>query len=129
IYGSEIARGLDVLELKPSAHLSQNEIDAAKLVRTDQFNAQNQQRIAWPASFVVARAYLDQLRRNRGLAGRRLSSTASELDRAERLSRAEQQAALTQLATVLENDARGARDAARVRAMAAAVRNIANARR
>jgi hypothetical protein len=129
IYGSEIARGLDVLELKPSAHLSQNEIDAAKLVRTGHFNVQDQQRIVWPASFVVARAYLDQLRRNRGLAGRRVSSIAGELDRAERLSRAERQAALAQLAAALENDARGARDAARVRAMAAAVRQIANAGR
>jgi hypothetical protein len=125
IYGSEIARGLDVLELKPSAHLSQNEIDAAKLVRLDVFNAQDQQRMAWPPSFVVARAYLDQLRRSRGLSRRRASAIASELDRAERLSGAERQAALTALAVALENDARGSSDAARVRAMAAAVRGIA----
>ena len=31
IYGSEIGRGLDVFQLKPSEHLSQNEIDAAKV--------------------------------------------------------------------------------------------------
>jgi hypothetical protein len=125
IYGSEIARGLDVLELRPSAHLSQNEIDAAKLVRMDHFNVQNQQRIVWPPSFVVARAYLDQLRRNRGFSGRRVSSIASELDRAERLPGAEQQAVLTRLAGALENDASGARDGARVRAMAAVVRDLA----
>src|SRR5918999_4267198 len=121
IYGSEIARGLDVLELRPSAHLSQNEIDAARLVRLDYFNAQDQQRIVWPASFVVARAYLDQLRRNRGLSSGRLSSIATALDAAERLSGAERQAALAQLATTLDADAAGARDGARVRAMAAAV--------
>jgi hypothetical protein len=125
IYGSEIARGLDVLELKPSAHLSQNEIDAARLVRFDHFNVQNQQRIVWPPSFVVARAYLDQLRRNRGLSGRRLSAVAGELDRAERLSGTERQTALTALAAALDRDAAGAGDAARVRAMAAAVRAIA----
>ena len=34
IYGSEIARGLDVFKLMPSEHLSQNEIDAATLVRS-----------------------------------------------------------------------------------------------
>ena len=31
LYGSEIARGLDVFELTPTADLSQNEIDAAGL--------------------------------------------------------------------------------------------------
>jgi hypothetical protein len=128
IYGSEIARGLDVLELRPSAHLSQNEIDAAKLVQWSHFNAQDQQRIVWPARPVVARAYLDQLRRNRGLSGRRASAIASELARAERLSGAERQAALTQLAAQLESDAGGSSDAGRVRALAAAVRAVANAK-
>ena len=33
IYGSEIARGLDVFELTPTKFLTQNEIDAAKAVR------------------------------------------------------------------------------------------------
>jgi hypothetical protein len=128
IYGSEIARGLDVLELRPSAHLSQNEIDAAKLVRWGHFNAQDQQRITWPPSVVVARAYLDQLHRNRGLAAARLTSIAAELDRSERLSGAERQAALTQLAAALETDAAGASDPGRVRAMAGAVRRLAGGR-
>ena len=35
IVGSEIARGLDLFELKPSAFISQNEIDAAKSVHFD----------------------------------------------------------------------------------------------
>ncbi len=33
IYGSEIARGLDVFELTPTKFLTQNEIDAAKTVQ------------------------------------------------------------------------------------------------
>ena len=33
IYGSEIARGIDMFRLLPSEYLSQNEIDAAMLVR------------------------------------------------------------------------------------------------
>ena len=61
IYGTEIARGLDVFKLTPSEYLSQNEIDAAMLVHSTEFNAQHQQRITWPATSVVARAYLDQL--------------------------------------------------------------------
>ncbi|MFN2563913.1 MAG: LVIVD repeat-containing protein [Gemmatimonadaceae bacterium] len=128
IYASEIARGLDVLELLPSPHLSANEIEAAKLVRWDRFNAQDQQRIVWPASFVVARAYLDQLRRNGGLSGRRLSRIARELDSAQRMTGDEQRTALTRLAATLEGEARGSRDAARVRAMAGAVREIARSR-
>jgi hypothetical protein len=46
IYASEIARGLDVLRLKPTEHLSQKEIDAAEAVRADEFNAQHQRRLA-----------------------------------------------------------------------------------
>src|SRR5690606_2255287 len=63
IYASEIGRGLDVFALTPSEHLSQAEIDAAKLVRFDEANLQNQTKLVWPASFEVARAYLDQLKR------------------------------------------------------------------
>jgi hypothetical protein len=44
IYASEIARGLDVFRLTPSAHLSQKEIEAAEAVRVDEFNAQHQRR-------------------------------------------------------------------------------------
>jgi hypothetical protein len=63
IYGSEISRGFDVFRLVPSEHLTQNEIDAATLVRANEFNPQLQPMLEWPASPVVARAYLDQLAR------------------------------------------------------------------
>jgi uncharacterized protein (DUF305 family) len=64
IYGTEIARGLDVFALKPSAQLSANEIAAAALATTGQsFNPQQQYPVRWPAEPVVARAYMDQLRR------------------------------------------------------------------
>jgi hypothetical protein len=64
IYGAEIARGLDVFRLTPSEFLSQNEIDAATQVRVPTFNAQQQPKVTWPATIVVARAYLDQLTRS-----------------------------------------------------------------
>jgi hypothetical protein len=98
IYGSEIGRGLDVFTLQPSEHLSQNEIDAAKLVRFEQFNPQTQPRIVWPADLVVARAYVDQLARRNSVPAERIALLANELDRAERLAGAERHAALTQLA-------------------------------
>jgi hypothetical protein len=111
IYGSEIGRGLDVFRLTPSEHLSQNEIDAANLVRFERFNPQTQPRLVWPARFVVARAYLDQLRRDNGVPADRLDRVSAELGRAELLTAGpERRAALTQLAATvarLENEARG----------------------
>lgn len=68
IYGTEIVRGLDVLELLPSEHLSENEIAAAKLAdQGELFNPQQQFRVSWPAAPAVALAYLDQLGRGNGL--------------------------------------------------------------
>ena len=67
IYGAEIARGLDVFRLTPSEHLTQNEIDATTLVRFEEFNSQQRPRVTWPATFVVARAYLNQLTRSKAV--------------------------------------------------------------
>jgi hypothetical protein len=67
IYASEIARGLDVFELTPTPFLTQNEIDAAKAVRVSELNVQNQQKIEWPSTLAVAKAYLDQLSRSAAL--------------------------------------------------------------
>jgi len=128
VYGSEIVRGLDVFRLTPTEHLTQNEIDAANLVRFETFNPQLQTRMKWPASFVVARAYLDQLARNDGLSSARRTTVARDLDRAERMSGAQRRTALTRLAAQLDGDARTASDATRVRALAAAVRALANPR-
>jgi hypothetical protein len=126
IVGSEISRGLDIFELKPSALLSQNEIDAAKLVRFDHFNAQEQPKLVWPASLVVARAYLDQLVRGKGIASDRAASISRDLSAAEALGGTQRGAALAQLATQLEGEAAGAADAPKMRMLAAAVRSVAN---
>ncbi len=125
IIGSEIARGLDLLKLRPGRLLSKNEIAAAESVRLDQFNPQLQPKFVWPASFVVARAYLDQLVRNRGLRAARTTRITADLARAERLGGEARQAALVKLAGQLEKDAEGARDAGRVRKLAAVVSDLA----
>ena len=80
IVSSEIARGLDIFELMPSGLISQNEIDAAKTVRFDYLNAQEQRKLVWPASFALARAYLDQLERDKGLDGRSHHRSARQPD-------------------------------------------------
>jgi hypothetical protein len=83
IYGSEIARGLDVFELTPSKFLTQNEIDAAKAVRVSELNVQNQQKIEWPAKLVVAKAYLDQLTRSQALPADQIASLQKAIQNAE----------------------------------------------
>ena len=132
IYGSEIARGIDVFRLTPSEYLSQNEIDAATQVRTDELNVQEQGRVAWPATAVVARAYLDQLTRGKAIEPERARAVRTAVDRADdaRSSRGKSQAAIDQLdglAAQLDRDAAAAvgRDAARLRSLAATLKGVA----
>jgi hypothetical protein len=128
IVNSEIARGLDVFELVPNGLLSQNEIDAAKTVQFDYLNAQEQRKFVWPASFAKARAFLDQLERNSGLAADRISAVRTELATAEKQSGRAQQQALRRIATQLNADARRASDAPKVRMLSTAVTELATAR-
>jgi hypothetical protein len=142
IVSSEIARGLDVFELLPSGFLSQNELDAAKLIHFDYLNAQDQQQLVWPASFAVARAYLDQLARSNGLAPAKISAARTALARAEKLAGQPRRDALTHLATQLNGDSQGAPqlvvngqvqglavDQSKVRTLVAAVTDLAGAAR
>lgn len=122
IYGSEIARGLDVFELTPSKFLTQNEIDAAKTVRVSELNVQNQQKIEWPAKLVVAKAYVDQLSRSQALPAGKITDLQKAIQNAE--SSHMSQDALAKLKSVaqsLTNDAGSAKDqadAARLKALA-----------
>ena len=129
IVSSEIARGLDIFELQPSAFLSQNELDAAKLIHFDYLNAQDQQQLVWPASFVVARAYLDQLERANGLAPDKVAAARKALATAEQASGQGRRDALTQLATQLKGDAQGAADQAKLGMLAGTVTDLAGAAR
>jgi hypothetical protein len=126
IYGAEISRGIDVFRLLPSALLSENEIAAANLVRFEEFNSQNQPRYVWPPSFVVAKAYLDQMVRGKTIDPARAKALETALDRGDTRS-GRSGASLSDLdglATQLETDAAvpGTPDAARMRAMAAAIK-------
>ncbi len=129
IVSSEISRGLDIFELQPSAFISQNELDAAKLIRFDYLNAQDQQQLVWPASFAVARAYVDQLARDNGLARERCGAIMSMLRRAEQLQGDARHGVLQQLATDLQGDAQTAADQAKLRTLAATVTDLAGAAR
>jgi hypothetical protein len=83
IYGSEIARGLDVLTLEPSADLTANEIAAAAMADVGgTVNPQQQVPVKWPAHPVVARAYLDQLARDNALPAEMQARITQALDQA-----------------------------------------------
>lgn len=125
IVNSEIARGLDIFKLKPSGFLTANEIAAAETVQWDYLNAQGQPMYDWPASFALAGAYLDQLVRSGGLSGTRLAAARATLSAAEMASGEAQAAALSALADELDNDASSSSDAAKVRMLAGAVRDLA----
>ena len=129
LVSSEIARGLDIFELVPSAFISQNEIDAAETVRLEYLNAQGQPKFVWPPSFALARAYLDQLERSSGLATENIAAARTALAGAERANGDRRRTALSELATRLSADAAGAADAAKVRTLVGAVTDLANAQR
>jgi hypothetical protein len=125
IVSSEIARGLDVYELVVSPLISENELAAAKTVRMPYWNTQDQQKLVWPQTFVLARAYLDQLERSKGLPADRIKSTRSTLSSVERRSERDRRAPLTQLASQLNTAAESSGDAAKVRMLASTVASLA----
>jgi len=121
IYGSEIARGLDVFELTPTKFLTQNEIDAAKTIQVPELNVQNQQKILWPSTLVVAKAYVDQLERSHALPENKIADVRKAIQAAEtsKLNKGKVKK-LAGMAPDLEKSAAAASptDAARLRALA-----------
>jgi hypothetical protein len=125
IVSSEIARGLDVFELVPSGLITQNELDAMNTVKFDYFNAQEQRKFVWPPSFAKARAFLDQLERDKGLDAAKISAARGDLAKAEKQNGPARQTALKALATRLTGDASGAADQGKVKMASAAVSELA----
>jgi hypothetical protein len=125
VYGSEIARGIDIFRLVPTEHLSQAEIDAAVQVRSTEFNVQSQPHIEHPLNFITARAYVEQLVRSKAFTADRANALRAAMDRADRgnASRADLDS-VNNLATQLEKDATGAKgiDAERMKALAATIK-------
>jgi len=129
IVSSEIARGLDIYELVPSGFLTQNEIDAAKTVVFRELNAQEQQKLVWPPSFSLSKAYLDQVERSRGLSGTRIAAVRAELARIEGLSGGQRASALHQLGASLDGDLPGTSDRAKLQLLAKSVHDLAGIQR
>ena len=129
IVSSEIGRGLDIFELLPSAFISQNELDAAKTVHFDYLNVQGQQKLVWPPSFSLSRAYLDQLARTNGQTADRITTARADLASAEKLSGRRGRTRWQKLAAQLNSAARGGRAIRpKVRLLSAAVTELAGVR-
>jgi hypothetical protein len=127
IYASEIARGLDVFELTPTKFLTQNEIDAAKTVQVAELNVQNQQKIEWPRSLVVAKAYIDQLERSQALPADQIAALRQAIQSAE--SSHQNGSELAKLAPSVEKTASSAKshaDATRLQALAEILKHPAD---
>jgi hypothetical protein len=122
IYGSEIARGLDVFELVPTNLLTQNEINAAKAVQVKELNVQNQQKLEWPSKLVVAKAYVDQLERSQALPADQISSLRKAIRNAEKSHLKEKQVAklraMTDGLTAKASSAKTGADASRLQGLA-----------
>jgi hypothetical protein len=125
VYGSEIARGIDIFRLVPTEHLSQAEIDAAVQVRSREFNVQSQPAIEYPMNFITARAYVDQLVRSKAFTTERADALRAAMDRADRQNAARADLdAVNNLANQIEKDAAAAKgiDAERMKSLAATIK-------
>ena len=127
IVNSEIARGMDIFELLPSDILTQNEIDAANSVVLTQLNSQGQPIFEWPATFALARAYLDQLERWHGMTAPQIASARAALAAAEGASGSARRDGLRSLAATLDGQSAGASDSAKVAKLIDAVQRLADA--
>ncbi len=126
IVNSEIARGLDIFELEPSPYLTQNEIDAANTVTFDQLNPQGQPKYDWPATFALAKAYVDQLERGRSLSPERIIAIRESISEAEGASGSKQETLLSELADEVEGQATASEQTAKVNKLASTLRDLAS---
>jgi hypothetical protein len=131
IYGSEIARGVDVFKLVPNKYITQNEIDASNQVHFDELNVQNQPHVVWPANFVVARAYIDQLKRDSALDPKRIAALEDAMAKVDAHADKKNVAQLKLMAASLDKSAVSAKtpvDAKRMKALAEVIEKSASAR-
>ena len=113
VYGSEIARGLDVFKLVPNQYISANEIAAAEQIHQAEFNAQAPTPIAYPATYITAKAYVDQLVRSNALTADKAKAMEAAMD-------GKKSKELKAFAAGLEKDSAGASgaDASRMKMLA-----------
>ena len=110
----------------PDLKSTRHEIDAANSVQLTHLNSQGQPIYEWPATFALARAYLDQLERWHGLQAQLIASARSALDSAEQGSGAARRDTLRGLAASMTSVAAGSGDPDKVRKLADAVQRLSD---
>jgi hypothetical protein len=122
IYGSEIARGLDVFQLTPTKFLTQNEIDAAKTVQVAELNVQNQQKMSGRRSLLWPRLISINWRVPQSLPAKQIADLQKAIKDAEKshLS-ASKVAKLTAMTPAIESSVTSAKSPADVARMQALV--------
>ena len=108
VYGSEIARGFDAWELRPTAQLSEAEIGAANEISFDRLTPQHQFSFAHAPSFNVVRSYRDQLIRAEMIDADTLALVNKFLLRSERFIDANRIAPAKWTLRALANELEGA---------------------
>ncbi len=126
IVSSEIARGLDIFDLKPSAYLTENEIAAAKTVQWDYLNAQGHPMFVWPSTTELAHAYVDQLDRDKGLDNTSLTAVRQGLANANASSSKAKSKILSQLADEVSGMAGMAKDSEKVTMLANTLKDLSS---
>jgi hypothetical protein len=99
-------------------------------VRSTVFNAQQQPKIVWPATIVVARANLDKLMRSNSIPAARANALKAAFDKADALRTGRERGAaaildeLDAMANELEKDSASStgRDQQRMRSLAATIK-------
>ena len=127
LVNSEIARGLDIFELTPSEFLTQNEIDAANTVVLEYKNAQGQPKYEWPTTYALARAYTDQLERNRELNMRTIQMVRNGLNEAENSNGSGKSRVLNEVSASLSNSASSSSNSDKVMKLARIIRDLSSA--
>jgi len=126
IVNSEIARGMDIFELSPNPLLTQNEIDAAKSVKLDYLNAQGQPKYTWPTTYALAKAYVDQLARDKELSNAEVASMRSSISQAEKSSGSKKSEILTELANTVESKAGNSMNSTKMMNLAETLKGLAS---
>ena len=119
-------KSYDILVHPTRGFARRADLDVAgiKTVRFDYLNAQEQRKMVWPPSFALARAFVDQLERSKGLTPARITAVRNELAGAEKMSGQARRTALSQLSTQVSADAAGSSDQAKVKMLASAIGDL-----
>lgn len=126
IVSSEIARGLDIFDLKPSPYLTENEIAASKTVKLDYLNAQGHPMFVWPTTTALAKAYVDQLDRDKGLDAASLTAVRQGLANADVSDSKAKSKILSQLAEEVSEMSNMANDSEKVSMLANTLKELAS---